>query len=291
MSNFISILLLISIVIFSSVQGVLKKVYNIKFKDGDAFIFSAGTTFFAIIVFVANLIISGAGFVFAPEYIPYSILFALCYALSTVFGVLAINIGSLSLTSLVSSYSLIIPAIYGILFWNEEISIWLIVGIVLLCISLFFINYTKEKDSKLSLKWIIFVLISFFANGGCSVVQRAQQLNCDLKFKNEFMIIALIFACLSMLIAGIIKNKKSILPKLTKGSWTFLICGISNGIVNLLVIILTPVFNASVMFPVIGAGGIILTAMISLFFFKEKLSMQQWIGMGIGVLSIIALNL
>ena len=49
--------------------------------------------------------------------------------------------------------------------------------------------------------------------------------------------------------------------------------------------------SKSLMFPLISAGGIVLTWIISLFFYKEKLTLKQNIGMVLGVISIVFLNL
>ena len=48
---------------------------------------------------------------------------------------------------------------------------------------------------------------------------------------------------------------------------------------------------ASVMFPVISAGGVVLAALVSVLLYKEKLQSQQWIGMCLGTRAIVALNL
>ena len=48
---------------------------------------------------------------------------------------------------------------------------------------------------------------------------------------------------------------------------------------------------ASLMFPLISAGGIILTYIVSRFAYKEKLSLNQNIGVVLGVAAVIFLNL
>lgn len=68
-------------------------------------------------------------------------------------------------------------------------------------------------------------------------------------------------------------------------------CGAANGLVNLFVIILSGRMPVSVMFPVISAGGIVAAALVSVFLYKEKLSLYQKIGMFLGTLAIVALNI
>lgn len=61
-----------------------------------------------------------------------------------------------------------------------------------------------------------------------------------------------------------------------------------NGLTNYGVIKLNEVkFPASIMFPIISAGSIILTFVCSFILFKEKLSKRQLIGASIGVVAIV----
>ena len=279
---------LIVIILSIALQSVAQKEYNKKTENG-VFTFAAAGVFFAIPVFVIGVL---GGFNFSAEILPYALAFATVYSCATVFSFLAINSGPFSLTNLISSYSLILPAIYGIALLDEPISIALIIGILLLMCSLVFINCeSKGEPKKITLKWMIFVFMAFVSNGSCSIVQRIQQINCDGRYKNEFMIIAL---CVSTAVLGIIavfKGKKRALSNLKKGFWWCLLRGVLNGIVNLLVIVLALKIPASVMFPIISAGGIITAVCIALFLYKEKLTRMQLAGLALGIVSVVFLNL
>lgn len=61
--------------------------------------------------------------------------------------------------------------------------------------------------------------------------------------------------------------------------------------VNFLVLVLSVRMDASVMFPIISAGGIVATYLVSLLVYKEKMTPQQTVGTFIGVVSIVVLNL
>jgi len=68
-------------------------------------------------------------------------------------------------------------------------------------------------------------------------------------------------------------------------------CGIANGIVNLLVMVLLGTMPASVVFPLITGGSIVFTYVVSRTLFHEKLSKRQTIGFILGVISVVLLNL
>lgn len=280
-------LLLFSIVLGVGVQNIAKKFFNKKVIGG-TYLFNAISIFFALIFFVVTM----KNPIFSTEYLIYSFLFALSYITAGVFSFLAIKEGSLSLSSLIISYSLLVPSAYGLIFQNEKFTLFLLIGLTLLIISLFLINFeNKNEKPQITFKWLIYIVLAFLGNGFCSTVQRIQQIECEGKFKNEFMVVALLISFLVFMVLTILYDRKDLLINVKKGFISCFICGISNGVVNLFVIILSLSMAASVMFPIISGGGIILSAVVAIFFFKEKLSLPQYIGLILGIASVVFLNL
>ncbi len=283
--------LLTASVIGCTIQQIAKKAYNKKIAGG-TFTFTAMSILFALVIFIIS---AGGKFNFNLEILPFALGFALSYGAASIGSFLAIGTGPLSITSMIVQYSLIIPTIYG-LCTGDEASPFLYVGLGLLFISLFLVNIEKKgEEKKITLKWGIFALLAFFGNGLCSTVQKAQQdvfvteQNPD-GYKSEFMIIALIVSLVSIAIAALIFEKKGLGAKIKTGAHWYIICGLANGLVNLFVIMLAK-YEASIVFPVISAGGIVATALVGIFIYKEKLSVMQIIGMVLGTSSIVFLNL
>lgn len=283
-------ILIILVVITLSAQHVAKKNYSERTHGTGAITFSALSALVAGLFFVFQIKLPIS---IDTAIIPYAIIFGLGYGSAVLCSVLAIACGSLSLTSLVTSYSLIIPTLYGMFFLNEEISSFLIVGLLLLMVSLFLINFVKSNTDgeKITLKWLIYVAVAFFGNGICSAAQKVQQVDFDGKYKAEFMVIALIIVVASLLILSLFTEKKEIIPATKMGILPIVICGGANGVANLLVMILSTRTSASVMYPLVSAGSIVLTYFISRFWYKEKLTTMQNIGFALGVASVIFLNL
>ena len=285
---FVNALFLVIIILGVTVQSVAQKEYN-KRVGGGVFGYSAAGVFFALPVFAIGVI---GGFNFSVQALIYSLAFAFVYSMATVFLFLAIESGPLSITNLIVSYSLILPAAYGIIMLGEPISIGLIFGFILLLVSLMLINFeNKAEPKKITLKWVIYVAVAFLCNGACSIVQRLQQINCKGEYKNEFMIIALAISTLSMAIIAAVNEKKNLLTDIKKGIGWCALHGISNGVVNLLIIVLALRMPASVSFPIISAGGIVAAFIISVTMYKEKLSKPQLVALVLGVASVILLNL
>ncbi len=277
---------LTSIIIGVAAQHIGQKEYNKRTDGSGKYLFGVIMSLAAAIFFV----LTSGGLSWNASILPYSTGFAASYGLATASGVAAVACGSLSLTTLITSYSLMVPTLYGLIFLREPVGAGFYPGIILLVLSLFFINKTG-KGEAISLKWVICVTLSFIGNGMCSVVQKMQQVASGGAYKNEFMIIALIMVAISMLALSL-KNEGARIKTYAKRGWyAAVLSGVFNGIVNLFVMILSGKMPVAIMFPLISAGGIILTYVISRFIYKEELSKTQLAGFMLGVASVIFLNI
>ena len=269
-------------------QNVFKKKFN-NSCDGSAFFFTGMIAFFAMLFFIAI----NRDFYYTPILLIPSAAFAISYAVATFGAVLAISYGSLAKSSLIISFSLLIPSLYGILFLKEPTSPTLWIGTALLIASFTLINYEKGAFSqKSSWKWYVFVFLAFFGNGMCSTVQKAKQEYTPLG-DNLFMIVALAMVAVLMFVAALStkQDRPKIRATVRHGAWSALLCGVANGLTNLLVIHLNHKLPASTLFPVISGGRVILSFLYSVFVIREKFNARQTLGFFLGVVSIILLNL
>ncbi len=291
-----NIILLATIVVLVLAQTMTKKSYSGKVESG-AYSFTALCSLFAMIVFIVT---SEGNLDFFSDFLPYAIAFAACYSLASIYTFLALFTGPVSVASLILSYSTMIPAIYSIVAYDEPVDAMLIIGTVLMILSLLFANMEKKEkgqQKKITTKWLMYITIAAVTNGGCSLVQKIQQMNVTKSgydCKNEFMIASLFIIVVVMVIGAALTEKRKLGFNLKKGCFLGAACGIANGVTNYLVILLSdPKMNmpASVMFPVISAGGIVLTAIVSVLLYKERLSKMQTIGFILGTFSVIVLNI
>jgi len=281
----LNVIYLSSIIFGVSIQNIFKRQFSDKTNGKGIFVFGSLVSLFAMLFFV----VTSKNPNFNMEFLPYSIGFAASFGTTTLFSVLAVSCGSLSLTSLFTSYSLMIPTFYGLLFLKDPISKGLIPGIILLVTSLVLTN-KKSEENKISFKWVIYVILAFVGNGMCSTVQKMQQIAFNGAYKNEFMIIALAIVTIFLLTFSLFTERKEIKIYVKSGWWLAILSGVINGAVNLFVMILSGRIPVSLMFPLISAGGIIFTYLISKLFYKERLSKTQFAGFIIGIISVVFLN-
>lgn len=279
-------LYLISIIVSIAFQNVLKKQYNEKTSGRGVYIFNGMSAVAALVFFAVTSDVCE----FPAGLLPYAATFAASYAVALAAITIAIGCGSLSVTSLIFSFSLLIPTVYGILFLKEPIGAGFLPGLVLLTVSLFLVNQ-KSDHTKISLKWCISVFLAFVGNGMCSVIQKKQQMEFDGNYKGEFMIEALVMVAIILGIFAVLYERKNGKTYIKKGWALAILCGIMNGIVNLFVMILTARMPVSLMFPLISAGGIVVTYLASRTIYKENLTKSQLIGFLLGIGAIIFLNL
>lgn len=268
-------------------QDIFKKKFNQK-TDKGAILFGGMIALFAMLFFTAV----NDDWSYQPRQLGYSFLFAVCYATTTLCAILAIKHGSLAKTSLVISCSLLVPSLYGMLFLGESVGWMLILGTVALIVSLILINYEKVP-APATVRWYLLVALAFIGNGMCSTVQKLQQIRFGETGKNTFMIVALAMVTVILVVASIFsrEERESGRETLKKG-WLFAaLCGVLNGLCNYLVLYLNPLLPASVMFPVISAGSVVMVFIYATVFQHERFNTRQLIGYGLGVLSIILLNL
>ena len=280
-----NVVYLLSVILGVSAQDITKKIYTKKSNNG-TFIFGAIMSLAAMAFFA---LLAGK-MEWELGFLPYSLGFAVAYSLVTVCGVSAIACGPLSITTLVVSYSLMLPTLYGLVFLGDPITVGLIVGIVLLIVSLFLVTQ-KNKEAPLTLKWGVYVALTFIGNGMCSVVQKMQQDAFDGHYKNEFMIAAYAMVAVALFVFSLLKERPVLKQNAKAGWYLAIFCGAMNGMVNLFILILQGRMPLSVMFPLVSAGGIIVTYLISKFVYKEKLTALQFVGFLLGIASVVLLNL
>lgn len=277
---------LIVTVLFLTGQNIVKKKYEQISSSGVCF-FSGMVSLFAMLMFAAV----NRNWSFEAGLLLPAFLFGVSYACATVGFLLSIKYGSLANSSLVLAYSLLIPTVYGLIFLDEPIGVTLIIGLFLVALSLWLINYQKTGE-RITWKWVVFVLIGFFGNGMCSAVQKAAAISYGDEKINLIMVLALGMSSAMMFVASPLMREREISSVTVKKGWYLaLACGLMNGVVNLLVIFMNTRLPASVMFPVLSGGNLITVFLYSVLVLRERFSVKQYIGFFVGVLSVVLLNL
>lgn len=234
---------------------------------------------------------------FSVDFSAVSVMWAAVFALVTIpyymIGVKVLSMGSLAIYSMFMMLGgMLVPVAYGVLFLREAASAGKLLGTVLL--TAFIVmqaltqktpEVTQKAEGKQKILFFTLCMAIFFINGSTSVIAKAHQLSVNAVNEASFTTTACCFiAILSALLLAIFSvkdpgNVKRELTQMLKWRSTGVVAGISivqqSG--NLLLLKAASSVPASVQFPLISGGVIVLSALVSAFVFREKLSKVEWI--------------
>jgi drug/metabolite transporter (DMT)-like permease len=275
------------------VEAIAIKKYNNKHSDG-GFIFTALVSLFAMVFF---FIIDRDGLCFPPLLIFYGVIAGVFYCSASYLTFVAFGCGSYMLSNLFLSYTLVFSIAYGLFFLKEEITVFTYVGIALMFVSIFLSKSGKKSPDtdaskpNVSVKWIICITLSVIGAGMFGIMKKLQQVEFNNAYDNEFMIVTYVFTFVTLMIIGIIKDRNKLFYILRHALPYTAAAGVSNGVVNLLGLIILNLIPISVSAPMGSGIKIVITFLISLIIFKEKLTAKQLIGVILGTTSLILFNI
>ena len=232
-----------------------------------------------------------ARFSFAPGVLWYSVGFGACYAVAQISVIQAMRCGSVSLTTLMLQLSLIATAIWGFIFWGEKPTALTYAGLALVAVALVLCIYQRNEQGAVNPRWLLFSVLAFAGNAGCTIIQKQQVRAYNGQHAEMLMLFALLIAFLTCLIVFIVDRPPHPVAILRKRGFFPVASGMANVGVNLAMIFLATRLSGSVVYPTVAVGALSITALFSAFVFKERLTLNQWIGMGTGAVAVLLLSL
>ena len=223
------------------------------------------------------------------------IVFGLVVAGQNLASLQALELGPLSYTTVICSLSTLIPTLSGALLWDETISFVQYVGIGALVVCFLLSSGGEGEQKKANLKWLLWCVVAFLCAGAIGVIQKWHQ-NTPYRQETEgFLLIALsVSAVISFLALGVLALGKRAEPE-TKAyfSWRPLaimtLFGLCVALNNQMNLYLAGAMESAIFYPVMNGGTLMGTTLCACLIFREKLAKRQWIGLGIGILSVILL--
>lgn len=274
---------------FSVLLSFFKKLDASATGSGAPFLFNSIFALFAGVVFFVS---SGLRIKLPDGALLYLPLTITTYVGSLLFSYLSIKTGPLSITSVASSFGLLIPVLYGIIVYGESPSIPFIIGLMMLIACIILISADKKENSqRVSLRWAILTVLSVAFGGSFTTVQNLVGRAFVGKSNSGIMTLTLLCSAVVFFSVSLMLERKKIKERLKSGILYMAGAGICNGASNLFVLLVIPLMSASVLYPVMSVSSLVAVLLISAFFFKEHLSKRQWLGVVIGVVSALLMNL
>lgn len=247
-------------------------------------LFNATNGFFAaIIMLLLNLCINGAFLKITSISLLFAFGVAFCNILYVLLGFYMMKSGSLAIyTMFLMSGGMIVPYLWGVFKLNEEISIYRILGLVIMILGVIVSNAKKQKTA---VKYVLIGFLVFILNGAVSTFSKMHQIESTYATvsKTEFVVLCNVMKFLFCLIVILFLNSKKEMAStyipFKKLVGIILLSSVLDSSSYYLQLFGAEKLPATVLYPLITGGSIILTAMFGIILYKEKINKQTFTGM------------
>ncbi|SNR15747.1 GRP family sugar transporter [Tenacibaculum jejuense] len=285
------IYLVLSILISSSLY-VIFKLFE-KFKVD---------TFQAIVV---NYIVAfSIGYLYSPVKLPIQEIPSqpwflgacfLGFLFITIFNLMALTSqkNGLSVASVSGRMAVVIPIIFGVFLYNESVTIIKVIGILLALIAVYLTSVKKNND-KTGNSSLLFPALLFLGSGAIDTLLKYTEVN-HVSEENVSIFSASIFG-IAFVLGVLYFLYQLIFEKSNNINIKNVIAGIALGIPNyfsidfLIRALKIEGFDSAILFTINNVSIVLLSTIVGLLLFKEKLERRNWIGIVIAVVSIILIT-
>ena len=284
----INVFLLLSSIVLSSGRNILSKNISHFSFGTKKFCYMQATIFFAgafVLMFVSGDILAVS---------PITLLYALIYGILLLCAqwcyTVALKSGKTGVCSTVYSLGFILPTLSGTLFWNENIKPLNYIGIAMVIPAIFISGMKSDKNETENNKYIVPLAVAMISSGGLGIMQKVQQFSEYPEQKGVFVLSAFLFAGVFSLIFSLFSksDESELLPKKYIAA---AITGICFSSCNLLNTTLAGRLNSAVFFPLLNIGTILMSIVLGLAIYKEKLTKIDFLVILFGAVAIILINI
>jgi drug/metabolite transporter (DMT)-like permease len=192
----------------------------------------------------------------------------------------------IAITSVLGKMSVIIPVLLGLLMFQEKIT-WIRITGIIMAMTAFYLTLKRSSQEKARLKYIILPILLFIGNGlNDSFFKIAQELyihNDYTTFLITAFFISMIIGVIVLIVLFITKKEKLHYKNIFAG----VILGVINWYATYFFLVGLEFYDVSVFVPVFSASIVCIAALIGYFFFHEKLSKINIIGIALAIIAII----
>ncbi len=214
----------------------------------------------------------------------------------TVFNIMAITTqrSGLSVVSVATKMSVVIPVVFGLIYYKESLGVFKAIGIVLALIAVYLASIKAKDGLAIQPKNLIFPLLVFFGSGiidtSIKYLEDTYVAESDVPLFSATVFSAAATVGLLILIGQALVGK-------FKFEFKNIIGGICLGIPNyfslyfLVLALRSGILESSGIFTVNNVLIVILSTLTGIVLFKERLLLKNWVGIGLAIIGIFLVAL
>lgn len=220
---------------------------------------------------------------------------ALAFLFILIFNVMALTAqrNGLSVASVASKMSVIIPVVFGIYVYNESVGAQKIIGILLALVAVYLTSVRPKTTSNFN-KGLLLPILLFFGSG--TIDTSIKYIETTYVSENGIPIFSATIFAFAFVIGSCILMYKSV-KKPIKLPLKTIVAGSALGIVNyysmyfLLKALNHESLESSTLFTVNNVAIVMISTILGLLIFKESISKTNWFGIALAVISIVLVTL
>ena len=201
--------------------------------------------------------------------------------------------GGMSVVSVASKMSVAIPVLFVIAYYDEPLGLLKIIGILMALVSVYLVSVRRRDGLSIDMKFFIFPLLVFLGSGLIeSSIKFLENTYVPDSEISLFSANTFLFACLT----GSLVFGYRALSGRAKFSWKDILGGFLLGIPNyfsiyfFILALRIDGLDSSSIFIINNVSIVLLSTLLGIVCFKERISPKNWIGIGIAILSILLIT-
>lgn len=283
--------LILCIISTTSIMIVFKMLERLKVSIIDAIVINYFTASLLGFIVVGRSVVNP----FEADWFRISLIMGFVFVF--MFNVIGYStkIAGITVTSLTTKLSVVIPVIFSIIVFNEEVTVYKIAGMILALSAIVMIVYKPidASGTKVGSREVIWVPVILFFGAG--------MIDSFIKYSQEVYVPddeTLVFSATTFMVAAFTSVGFRVVGKFEKheNKWHRLLpAGIALGIVNfgslffLVMALGSEKIASSVVFGINNIGIVLLSVIAGMILFGEKLSLINKAGIFIAIIAIIIL--
>ncbi len=194
-----------------------------------------------------------------------------------------------SVASVATKMSFVLPAVLGVVLYNEQLDAIKIIGIAVAILAVYLASM-KRSSEVFKIAMLLLPFLVFLGSGIIdSAIKYFQESHVPQEEFALFSALLFFFAFSAGLLFILVKAAKQPL----KLNYKNVLGGIALGIPNffsiyfLLLALGNEGLSSAAIFTINNVGIVVLSTLLAILLFKEKLSLKNWVGIGLAILSIL----